>query len=713
MIRSNGLLTEDNQQLQSVQRKLLPHHRKHLQASGLSDATIEAAGIYSETNAERLGESLNWGGPAKKLVPALVIPFLGDDGPTGYSRIRPDNPRQQGGKPVKYESPRGRPNEIYLPPEIHRSLADPGIELLITEGEKKALAAQQHGFCCLGLVGVWGWKPAKEERLLPALEGIAWRGRRVWIVFDSDIVRKPDVQNAESRLARALIHRGADVRVVRLPDGQPDLEGRLPKMGLDDFLLAHGRDELRKLLEAAAPPPAPAAIITKVPARTLDPNTVVADFLERQTQDGVSRLQSWQGKYFWWQNGGYVEWSLQQVQAALIRHLNGMATHLSTATIGNHMAQLQAQTALPEDLQRPAWIGQHAPPWSTNEILACRNVLVHLPSLVEERPDYSMPATPRYFNTSVLNYDFDLQAQKPTNWIKFLEETWPNDPASIDLLQEWFGYCLTPDTSQQKILLLIGPPRSGKGTIARVLRQLVGRDNYAGPTSAGLTQNFGLMDLQSKTVAVIPDARLGHPNNSAVIERLLSISGEDTLTIDRKHRGHVNVQLQTRLVLLTNELPRLTDSSGALASRMLMLQLRRGRLGREDPQLTSRLLTEIAGILLWAIEGWRRLRERGRFDESGTGTAELRQQLEELSSPLQAFIRDRCVTGEGREVSRDALYAAYRAWCTESGKQYIEDAAGFGRNLRAALPTLTDRNHRVEGRQQRFYVGIAPLPPGA
>lgn len=49
-----------------------------------------------------------------------------------------------------------------------------------------------------------------------------------------------------------------------------------------------------------------------------------------------------------------------------------------------------------------------------------------------------------------------------------------DDAQSIDTLSEWFGYSLLPDTRHHKLLMLIGPPRSGKGTIARVLRGLIG-----------------------------------------------------------------------------------------------------------------------------------------------------------------------------------------------------------------------------------------------
>ena len=81
-----------------------------------------------------------------------------------------------------------------------------------------------------------------------------------------------------------------------------------------------------------------------------------------------------------------------------------------------------------------------------------------------------------------------------------------------------------------------------------------------------------------------------------MIERLLSISGEDTLTVERKYIGAVTMKLATRFVFLTNELPKLSDASGALAGRFMVLRLTESFYGREDHGLTDRLLKEIPGI---------------------------------------------------------------------------------------------------------------------
>ena len=80
---------------------------------------------------------------------------------------------------------------------------------------------------------------------------------------------------------------------------------------------------------------------------------------------------------------------------------------------------------------------------------------------------------------------------------------------TIETLQELFGYLVIGDTSQQKMFLVVGPKRSGKGTIARVLKGLLGAHNVAGPTLSSFATNFGLAPLIGKSVAVISDARLG------------------------------------------------------------------------------------------------------------------------------------------------------------------------------------------------------------
>src|SRR5258705_6654684 len=105
---------------------------------------------------------------------------------------------------------------------------------------------------------------------------------------------------------------------------------------------------------------------------------------------------------------------------------------------------------------------------------------------------------------------------------------WAVDGPTRDALQEFFGLVLTDETRFQKGFILVGPARSGKGTIARMLRNLLGAKNYCGPSLNQMTKDFGLQTFVGKKLAVVPDARLDNrANRSVITEKLLSIIGED------------------------------------------------------------------------------------------------------------------------------------------------------------------------------------------
>ena len=89
---------------------------------------------------------------------------------------------------------------------------------------------------------------------------------------------------------------------------------------------------------------------------------------------------------------------------------------------------------LPGRIEPPAWIGDKPGPWPADEVLAAKNGLVHIPSLVagaeshrcRRRRDSSQPT--RSTTTSV------LMLPRRQHWLTFLSQLWPDDPASIGTL---------------------------------------------------------------------------------------------------------------------------------------------------------------------------------------------------------------------------------------------------------------------------------------
>jgi hypothetical protein len=177
----------------------------------------------------------------------LLIPLYSPDGTTTGYQLRPDRPRRdKRRKPIRYETPTGGRIIADVHPRMLGAVADPSVPLWITEGAKKGDALASRGRCTVSLIGVWMYRAPKTADMLPCFDHVALAGRRVFVVYDSDVTTKPEVAMALERLVGDLENRGARPLIVYLPDA-PDGG----KLGVDDYLAAGGSVE--RLEETARP----------------------------------------------------------------------------------------------------------------------------------------------------------------------------------------------------------------------------------------------------------------------------------------------------------------------------------------------------------------------------------------------------------------------------------------------------------------------------
>jgi putative DNA primase/helicase len=514
------------------------------------------------------------------------------------------------------------------------------------------------------------------------------------------------------------------------------------KVGADfsDLLLSEGAEAVARIIQDAVQPskqeePEPEPETETEPgvvhARSKklildqsDPMQCARELMNaRYTIEGSKTLHRHRS-IFWQWNGSYSRsmeeeamrseiWDFLDKGFRCVKGNNGNMLTVpfkpNSAITSNVMDALNAVSKLDSCIEPPAWLSasNNLPP--ANEFFACGNGLLHLPT------GDLYPPTPDYFNLNASTVLFDPNAPPPDFWFKFLSELWSDDEEAKQLLQDWFGYMLTSDTSQQKILLMVGPPRGGRGTIGRVLRALLGQDSVGGPTMSSLGDQFGLEPLLTKTLAIVSDARIGaRTDKSMIVERLLSISGEDALTVARKFISALTVKLPTRFMILTNELLALTDSSGAFANRLVILMMEVSFLGRENPKLTDQLICQLPGILNWAIEGYRRLMQRGYFVQPRSSLKAV-EDIEMLASPVKAFVRERCDLAPGLWQSVDDLWGAYQWWLEDQhGSKSRHDPGSknwFSRNLNAAVPGLKDSKRTIGEVRKQCYEGIGLKDP--
>jgi len=312
-----------------------------------------------------------------------------------------------------------------------------------------------------------------------------------------------------------------------------------------------------------------------------------------------------------------------------------------------------------------------------------------------------------FFTYNSLPFEYDPSATCP-NWLKFLDDVWPDDQESKDLLQEYFGYILSGDTKQQKFLNIIGPRRSGKGTINKVLTELLGQDNVISPQMGELCDTFGLQPWLGKQLASFTDARVTPQNSAGVVSQLLRIVGADTVTVNRKNKESWSGYLPTRIITYSNEMLHLAENSNALVGRMLVLNMTHSFYGKEDVNLADKLIAELPGIFNWAIQGHtnRKARTGERFIQPKSSVETL-EEMAKLSNPLESFIEDVIEFDSEYSVDKDDLFMCYKHWAIKKNIHPGTDMS-FKRRFQATTQDkgVTSYRKREYNETTHLFLGV-------
>ena len=350
----------------------------------------------------------------------------------------------------------------------------------------------------------------------------------------------------------------------------------------------------------------------------------------------------------------------------------------------------------------PVWLAgyAHTKP-EASKLVSLSNGIFHF------EDNILIPHSLGFFTTNSLPFAYNPRAVCP-QWLKFLDDLWPNDQESKDLLQEYMAYVLSGDTKQQKFLNIVGPRRSGKGTINKILVALLGQHNTVAPQMDELVDSFGLQPWLNKLLASFTDARVTGRNTGGIVSQLLRIVGGDTITVNRKNKESWNGYLPTRIMVYSNEALQLSESSNALTGRMLVLSMTNSFIGKEDVTLASRLEDELSGIFNWCLEGHKRrtARQSQRFVQPESGL-DLLATMEELGNPMMTFIEDVLIFDFDQSVSKDALFACYKRWAIHKNIPVGTDMA-FKRKFLAATQDrrVSSVQLRNDGSRIRGYKGI-------
>ena len=261
---------------------------------------------------------------------------------------------------------------------------------------------------------------------------------------------------------------------------------------------------------------------------------------------------------------------------------------------------------------------------------------------------------------------FDESATCP-RFKQFLEEVFAFDgdrEQKIAFVQEWFGYSLVPDTTQQKFLWLVGDGGNGKSVLLAMLEKLVGTHNVSHAQLDTLGNDNVRAGLENKLLNISAEMSAESTLKDSYFKVI--VAGE-SVDARRLYKDQYSFKPTVRLVAATNFLPRLLDHTSGFARRAIILEFNRKFSQQErDPNLEATLTNELAGILIWAIEGLQRLRARGKFEVPASSDQALAQYREE--SDLVAFYAAQCLRRSDRAGIKPAeLYQHFQPWCRDRG----------------------------------------------
>src|SRR5579871_1167606 len=309
----------------------------------------------------------------------------------------------------------------------------------------------------------------------------------------------------------------------------------------------------------AAPPPSPGPQNQLPPETATDPHRHARLFRAQHCLDAARRdtLRFWRAEWWRWADGRYHLVSLSDLKAELSQALKdvinlrrimtrqGYAVAVTTGLINNVLGALSGMVRVNDEVEQPTWL---APNPMTNECLAATNGIV---SLAHDSEGTLQPHTPDWFSPSCVPYAFDPTAQCPM-WEQFLATVLEGDAERIDILQEWFGLLLTPDTSFQKFLVLEGEGANGKSVVLEILEAMLGRENVSHVPLEVFGQRFQLGMTLHKLANLAPEVNEHAKLDEGVIKQFV---GGDVLYVDRKGINGISAKPTARLVVATNSRP--------------------------------------------------------------------------------------------------------------------------------------------------------------
>lgn len=287
------------------------------------------------------------------------------------------------------------------------------------------------------------------------------------------------------------------------------------------------------------------------------------------------------------------------------------------------------------------------------------------------------PHNSKYYFLYKLPIDYNPNAKCP-KIMKYFTSTLT--PEYVKLSQEIFGYCIQPDYFIHGIFYLFGVGGNGKSVWIYLLIHMLGKKNVASKEIGNLMSNtFATSGLYGKLANICGEMSSKVMYSTDMLKR---ISAGDSIDAEFKGRDPFSFNNQAKIITACNEIPRCMDTSiGWIQRQYIIPFLKKFRLTDEAVvHLKENLVAdkdEMQGLLLWSLQGLKRLIRNDRFSYKNQ---EKRYSLYQDS--IQYFLDEYYISAPlEKYVKMKPIIHAYKKMCEKKGIPPSSDTA-FGKKMR-------------------------------
>jgi putative DNA primase/helicase len=256
----------------------------------------------------------------------------------------------------------------------------------------------------------------------------------------------------------------------------------------------------------------------------------------------------------------------------------------------------------------------------SKDYIAFKNCLMNISSL-EPRV-----FSPEIFTKFKVPYDWNPDAHSEF----FIEKLKEILGSEYQRFLEVVGYLFVKGNPHNKLALLIGDGANGKSLLMELIAAIF-TNSYAAVPLQEFSKEFGMQPLVGKRVNILSDLPLDSIDETGQIK---AITGEDSVTINRKFKEQITTKLECKIIGSGNRLPKVKDDSYAFWRRILIIRLYKTFEGEsKDSKLKEKLLNDHEGLewfIYQSIQAYKKIQDIGWPEDK---TYETRQQFLEMSNP--------------------------------------------------------------------------------